>query len=87
MHFEDRVVRGAMKAACILLVPFIIIIGLFTIVAVHDVLIEILTDLVSGDAVSVVIAWAVHLVALGLFVVLSFFCYFFVVNQGWGLFE
>lgn len=80
-------VRGAYKAAAILLVPFLIIVGLFAIVAVHDVLIEILADLVSGDAVSFVIAWLVHLVALGLFVALMFFCYFFVKNNGWGLFE
>lgn len=80
-------VRGAYMAAAILLVPFIIIVGLFVIVAIHDVLIEILGDLASGAAVELVLAWFVHIVALGLFVGLAFFCYFFVKNKGWGLFD
>lgn len=67
--------------------PIILMIGVFIIPVIHDVLIQILTDLTSGNVMDVVLVWLVHFLALMAFVGLLVFLYFFVKNKGFGLFE
>lgn len=85
--FGEGVINRALQFASLILAPVILIMGMFLITVLHQVLIEVLTSLVSSSLADALLGWFVHFLALVAFVGLLAFIYFFVKNKGFGLFE
>lgn len=83
----EAIINRAYQFAALLMAPIILMVGMVLIQVVHDVLIEILTELATDSLADTMLAWFVHIIALGAFVGLLAFLYFFVKNKGFGLFE
>lgn len=83
----ERVVQGAYRAAALMLAPIIFIVGLILIPVLHEVFVELVSGVGGSATIQNIMVWFVHLLALGMFVALVVFCYFFVKYRGWGLFE
>lgn len=83
----EGILHRSYQFAAALLAPFILMMAMLLIPPLHDVLVEIVTDLTTGNAMDTVLIWFVHFLALAAFIGTIVFLYFFVKNKGLGLFE
>lgn len=83
-----HILHRTYQFAALIFAPFMVWIGMMLIRVLHDVAITIVNDIVGGRVLArEMLAWLVHLAALGAFVGLMWLVYQFVKNKGWGLFE
>lgn len=82
-----RILNACYRGAALLLAPIIFVIGLIVIPVIHEVLVQIVTDISTTPTLDGTLTWFIHIIALAMLVGLAVFCYFFVQKRGWGLFE